>query len=116
MEDDFKFTVSKEEFEKLITQFFESNINYDVCMLAYNSFHEVFKNEDIPGISYLKKVLEVQTASAYLVNGHYYDKLINLYTNTNRLLEQTGIHWVYANIKLGKFFSQKIIGIILFHE
>ena len=35
LEDDFKFIVSKEISENIISSFFESKIPYDVCMLSY---------------------------------------------------------------------------------
>lgn len=36
LEDDFQFLVSKEIFEENLKTFFESNIDYNVCMLSYN--------------------------------------------------------------------------------
>ena len=36
LEDDFKFIVSRDEFEKNIELLFEKNIEFDVCMLSYN--------------------------------------------------------------------------------
>jgi len=38
----------------------------------------------------------------YLVNNHYYDKLIDLYEVNIPLLEKTGYHWIYANDQIWK--------------
>lgn len=59
-----------------MTKFFENEneIDYDVCKLAYNlhEFQEI-NNET------LGKIVYSATASAYIVNNHYFEKLINLY-------------------------------------
>lgn len=67
-EDDFQFLVSREEYDQVL-----SNLphDYDVVMLSYNMrqsepFNEMFG-----------KVIEVQTASGYIVHSRFYDKLIN---------------------------------------
>ena len=92
-EDDFQFLVSPEEFEQEIGHIFESGLEFDVCMLAYNlkSFQECGKDSGV------LRVYEAQTASAYIVNRHYYDTLIELYDCVLPLLEQTREHWKYAN-------------------
>ena len=93
LEDDFTFLVTCEQFEVEITQLIESEINYDVCMLAYN----LLSSEDNLGCNHLIKVLEASTASAYIVREHYYDVLIKLYEDNVLLLEETREHWNYAN-------------------
>ena len=92
-EDDFQFLVPPEVFEKEVVNIFESGLEFDVCMLAYNlkSFQECGKDSGV------LRVHEAQTASAYIVNGHYYDTLIELYDCVLPLLEQTREHWKYAN-------------------
>lgn len=61
-------------------------------MLSYNLHkYEEIKDECV------NRLLFSQTASGYLVNSHYYDKLINLYEKTMPLLEKTRQHWNYAN-------------------
>ena len=92
-EDDFQFLVPPEVFEEEMSNIFESGLEFDVCMLAYNlkSFQEC--GEDISVL----RVHEAQTASAYIVNQHYYDTLIGLYDCVLPLLEQTREHWKYAN-------------------
>jgi len=91
-EDDFEFLVSPAEFETEIVQLFESNIEFDVCMLAYNLIAS-----DTCQSPHLLRVFEAQTASAYIVNMHYYDILIQLYDSVIPLLESTRQHWIYAN-------------------
>lgn len=98
LEDDFEFLVSKEDFEHELTQFFDNKIKYDVCFLAYN----LIQSSDDPEYPFLKRVIESQTASAYLVNSCYYDTLIELYELNIPLLEQTGKHWIYANDQIWK--------------
>jgi glycosyl transferase family 25 len=98
LEDDFVFLVSKEEFENNLTDFFNTIKHFDVCMLSYN----VLQNELVVGINVVKRLLEAQTASGYIVNNHYYDKLIELYEKNIPILEQTGIHWIYANDQIWK--------------
>jgi GR25 family glycosyltransferase involved in LPS biosynthesis len=92
LEDDFQFTISKEEFENQLQTFFESNIQYDVCMISYN-----IQQSQPTEYSFLTKVLEAQTASGYIIHHTFYDKMIELYEWAIPLLDQTKAHWVYAN-------------------
>jgi len=55
----------------------------------------------------LKKVKEAQTASAYIVNEQFYDKLIELYEWAMPLLDTTGQHWIYANDVVWKSLQEK---------
>ena len=98
LEDDFMFIVSKEEFYKNISLLFESKIEFDVCMLSYNLIKSNMSFE----IPFLTKVLEVQTASGYIVNNSMYDKLIELYEWAIPLLESTKQHWIYSNDQIWK--------------
>lgn len=93
LEDDFEFVVSKEEFEDSLNKLFDSKIPFDVCMLSYI----VQRGESIPEYPFVGKVLDGQTASGYIVNQHYYDKLIALYEWAIPLLDSTNEHWNYAN-------------------
>lgn len=92
LEDDFTFLVSKEEFQENLKQFFESNNDYNVCMISYN----LQETDEIEN-SIVSRVLFAQTASGYIVNSNYYDILIELYEWAAPLLLQTGAHWLYAN-------------------
>ena len=80
-----------------LTEFFESDLSnkYDVCMLSFNL--KEISLENIPECDLVRKVLNAQTASAYIINGYYLDTLIALYEWSCPLLEQTKEHWNYAN-------------------
>jgi GR25 family glycosyltransferase involved in LPS biosynthesis len=95
MEDDFVFVLSKEEVETALEKLFDpdKNIKFDVCMCSYKlNDGNIIENEP-----FLTKVKDAQTASGYIVNQHYYDTIIELYENTNVLLDTTRQHWLYAN-------------------
>jgi len=102
LEDDFMFTVSKESFESSLSLFFEFKPTFDVCMLSYG----LPKCEETEEAS-IRKVLTAQTASGYIVNKNYYDKLIELYEWASPLLEQTRQHWIYANDQIWKQLQEK---------
>lgn len=97
LEDDFTFTVTKEFFEQSLTKFFNSKINYDVCMISY-----LLRKYETTNHNFIYKVLEAQTASGYIVHKNYYDKLIDLYEYAMPLLEKTREHWNYANDQIWK--------------
>lgn len=90
LEDDFQFLVTKEVFEEELTKLFE--IDFDVCMLSYNLNDG--RECEYP---FLWKAHDVQTASGYIVNSTFYDSLIHVYEESTRMLEQTRMHWLYAN-------------------
>ena len=92
LEDDFEFIVTKEVFEQNLTEFFESNIDYNVCMLSYN-LNDFLEMDN----SVVNKILFSQTASGYIVNSNYYNVLIELYEWAMHLLMSTRQHWIYAN-------------------
>lgn len=99
LEDDFTFLVTKEEFEFELSRFFNTfQNNYDVCMLSYNVNYEI----PLFNCNFVNKILNAQTASGYIVNNHYYDKLINLYEKSIPFLEQTGIDLYYTNDQIWK--------------
>jgi len=110
LEDDFIFTIPKEDFEPKLQRLFENtdpNTLFDVFMLSYN----LISSEPIGNIGdncheYIR-ILSAETASAYIVSEHYYDTLISLYETNIPLLEQTGYHWVYANDQIWKSLQQK---------
>ena len=79
------------------------SIDYDVCMLAYN----LIQSTDLHDTPFLRKVLDAQTASAYIVKKHYYDVLIQLYEVCIPLLISTGEHWKYANDQSWKTLQRK---------
>jgi GR25 family glycosyltransferase involved in LPS biosynthesis len=92
LEDDFQFVISKEEFENQLQTFFENQIHYNVCMISYN-----IQRSEPTQYPFLKKVIEAQTASGYIVHHSFYDKMIELYEWAIPLLRDTKQHWHYAN-------------------
>ena len=91
LEDDFTFVISPEEFEKQMELFFNSNVDYDVCLFSYNLQEYSESNYD-----FLHKVKYAQTTSGYLVNEKYYDTLINNYRNGLEQLGASWRAWIYA--------------------
>lgn len=96
LEDDFTFLVSKDEFWANINDFFSRYESFDVLMLSYALQNSAPHS---PGIL---KVLEAQTASAYIVHERFYDKLIAVYEDAMPKLLVTGHHWIYANDQVWK--------------
>jgi len=95
LEDDFEFVVSKEEFERNLSDFFESGLEYDVCMISFNNLEN--SDDIVLECPVVRRVLNSQTASGYIVNSAYLDRLISLYEWSCPLLEETKEHWNYAN-------------------
>lgn len=101
-EDDFEFLVTKEVFEDNLSKFFESNIDYNVCMLSYGMVEDSHIENSV-----VNKVLFAHTASGYIVNSNYYDKLIQLYEWCLPLLISTRQHWLYANDIVWKDYQKQ---------
>ena len=97
LEDDFTFLVSKEDFEDNLNNFFNLKLDFDICMISYS----INKSENT-NYTFIHKIIDAQTASGYIVNKKYYDKLINLYEFAMPLLEKTRQHWIYANDQIWK--------------
>jgi glycosyl transferase family 25 len=93
LEDDFVFTLSKEDFESHLEKFFDLQLQYDVFMLVYNEHQHIQPTEH----PFLSRIITSSNASAYIVNNSYYDTLIELLEINMPLLEQTKQHWNYAN-------------------
>jgi len=103
LEDDFTFLVDKATFYQQLTLLEEySTIHqFDVCFLSYN----LLQSTDIPNEEHFIRALECQTASGYLVQQHYYDKLIELFEMAMPMLEKSRMHWIYANDQVWKRFQ-----------
>jgi glycosyl transferase family 25 len=97
LEDDFYFVVSKEELENQLNTFFDSNISYNVCMIAYN-----LNKSEPTEYPFIQKVIDAQSASGYIVHESFYDAIINLYEEGIPLLRDTNHHWLYANDQIWK--------------
>ena len=98
-EDDFEFLVSKTDFENQIGDFFRSSLPYDVLMLSYN----IQQAQPFNGL--VQRVYDAQSASGYIVNSSFYDRLIDLYETHIPLLEQNGMHWIHANDQCWKLLQ-----------
>lgn len=97
LEDDFYFENSKEEIENKLAHFFRTIKTYDVLMFSHN-LKQYLETHD-PDI---RRVIEASTASAYIINESYYDTLIELYKEYAPVLEETMMHWIYANDQIWK--------------
>jgi glycosyl transferase family 25 len=97
LEDDFYFTIPPEEFQDNLQHFFNTVPDFDVCMISYH-IQQSQPTED-PSIL---KIIEAQTASGYIVNQTFYDKIIDLYEEAVPLLRDTQQHWHYANDQVWK--------------
>jgi glycosyl transferase family 25 len=91
-EDDIQFTnifILKQQLRKIIR-----NIkNWDVIMLASN----VLFAKKIPNINYCARVIKGMCATGYIVNSHYYDKLLNNFNEgIQKLCKQPHLTYRYA--------------------
>jgi glycosyl transferase family 25 len=102
-EDDFYFTEPKQVVEDCLHHFFTAKPNFDVCFLSQNLISGTV-DEINPQFTHVTRSI---SASGYIVNEHYYDKLIELYTWAMPLLEQTHAHWIYANDQVWKSLQER---------
>jgi GR25 family glycosyltransferase involved in LPS biosynthesis len=87
LEDDFMFTTeSLDIINKL------DDVAFDVCLLSCNLLDSVESSE----YPFLLRVLDAQTTSGYIINSHYYDKLIKVFEDAIPKFEETNHHWLYA--------------------
>ena len=93
LEDDFSFEISKYKFENQINQLFKNGPSFDVCFISNTM---VILDEPIPNCDFLNRCLDVYGAEGYIVKSHYYDTLIELYEESVKKLEETGMHWLYT--------------------
>ena len=103
MEDDFVFTEPPLLIETELNKLFRYNPGFDVCFLAYNLHQGGIDMENV----FLMKTTKCSTASAYIVNGHYYDKIIELYEYAIPELDKTMKHWIYANDQIWHRLQEK---------
>ena len=103
LEDDLVFLKTRKELDEMISMLFKNKSNFDVCLLAYH-LHKGEVDKEHP---FLIKAEYAATASAYIINEHYYDSLINLYVDCVPKLEKTMQHWNYANDQAWKVLQAK---------
>lgn len=94
LEDDFTFLVSREILDEQLEMFFREKTaaDYDVLFFSYN-----LREGKYTSVDFLGQVVASSTASGYLINGAYFDTLIELYETAFPLLLKTGEHWKYMN-------------------
>jgi glycosyl transferase family 25 len=102
LEDDFQAVVEPAAFWGALEAFFRGPQaeEFDVLMLAY--YAPAVGPVGGQGPDLLVKVVEAQTASAYIVNARMYDRLIELYEWAIPELQKTGRHWDFANDQVWK--------------
>jgi glycosyl transferase family 25 len=90
-EDDFEFLIDKNEFHNILTHL--QTIDYDVFILSYNTdMNNITETKD----PLIYKIIETQTASGYIVNQKYYDKLIHNFEEGLYMLDTTDEYSKYA--------------------
>ena len=114
-EDDFEFTLNKEEMNNIINKFFQRNIDYDILMLSSN---DIVTPEDTE-YNFLKKIINSQTTSGYILNKNFAKEILQNFKEGSILLEnnhdnkeyvldqhwkslQQNTDWYVFNPKLGK--------------
>jgi len=95
LEDDFIFTKPKKEVDIIINKFLSDyKENWDVIMLT-----TVYKNlEKIDNRDYIKNVNSTTTSSGYIIQKHFYDKLIGKLKFCLKKLEEEMNKWSKTNI------------------
>ncbi len=88
VEDDALF-LHKDFINSQIQKVFESDLEYDVLLLAGNVRNPIVKNTDIEGIDNVYQVRICWAATCYIVKKHYYDKLIDNFKEGIDLLTKT---------------------------
>jgi hypothetical protein len=83
-EDDFQFTVDMDYANLLLQAIFEEDVPFDCVMLAGCSLQT-----ESTRWPFLHKVLDVHTASGYLITREFAPILLESYTESTRLLEET---------------------------
>lgn len=88
-EDDFQFLVSREEFDSILSSLPE---DFDVVMLSYDLQRSEPYNERFG------RVMEVQSASGYIVSSKFYDTLLSTWERSLEEYEkQPHRHWLFIN-------------------
>lgn len=81
-EDDFTFTLDTNYCNYLLKSLFQSKVDYDLVMLAGN----IFKDQSTSH-SFLRKVYDGQTASAFLITRSFAPKLVQALSESTVLLK-----------------------------
>jgi hypothetical protein len=88
-EDDFEFLISRDTLDTILASLPE---DFDVVMLSY------YVQGSEPYNDQFGRVLEVQTASGYIVSSKFYDTLLNTWNKSLEDFEkQPHCHWLFMN-------------------
>ena len=88
IEDDLLFKTQNQNLvQNITTTLNELNGKYDILMFSGNILKQTNSN-----ISNLSKPINVQTTSGYLINSHYYEKLINVFKESVENLKNINEH------------------------
>lgn len=91
LEDDFKFTVSKEIYYSILNNIIDDyNLSWDVVLISGNVRHKEPYNK------FLDRCFESQTASGYVVTQKFAKTLLANYEDGLEMLKNTGINSKYA--------------------
>lgn len=91
VEDDIKFN-KPELFKKQLNKFLSRHQSWDVVLIGGNNVPPYQPIDDT-----CIRVASCQTTTGYLVNGHYFDTLIDNYrTSIKKLIENPELHVMYA--------------------
>ena len=91
IEDDIKF-LDPNLFKRQLNTFLTNHKEWDIIIVGGNNVPPYQKIDDT-----CVKVSSCQTTTGYLVNGHYFDKLIdNFRTGINKLIQNPQLHVLYA--------------------
>ena len=102
IEDDIEFT-NPGLFKKKFDKFLKTQENWDVVLLAGNNMPPY---EEVG--NYCVKISRCQTTTGYMVNGHYFDTLIeNIKTGIQLLMREPQNHRMYAVDKYWFQLQQK---------
>jgi GR25 family glycosyltransferase involved in LPS biosynthesis len=91
VEDDIKF-LNPELFKNQLNQFLKNHSNWDVVLIGGNNIPPYQKVDDT-----CVRVFSCQTTTGYMVNGHYFDTLIeNFRQGIKQLIQSPEKHIIYA--------------------
>jgi len=86
-EDDFIFNKDFAYVSENLNNIFNEKINYDVFLLAGSNVAGAFNKNNIINKNY-KRISNTTTTSSYILNEHYYDKLLNLFKKCEEKLKK----------------------------
>lgn len=89
-EDDFKFIVSSDYFNKAISHLLNNYPEFNICLLSYNMIN--YNNID----EYLIEVLDAQAGSGYIISKKFIPILLDNFTESVNHLEQSQNAELYA--------------------